>query len=226
MSKSNAMVDLLGPSILKKVGSKISTVDAFRGKKFVIIYFSASWCPPCQAFTPQLIKFYNKFAKDGKFEVVFVSSDRTVASFDEYYGKMPWLAISTDTAAVEIKSNLAKIFSVSGIPTTIVLEVDGGNYITDNLHPLEDGLKIVQQWNEIDPVPLKDAAATRETAAPKQNMLVSLIFYILKNPMYIFGLLYFYKMGRRYLNNYLTGGAEEDEQVDEAVNDMADATEF
>jgi len=229
------MVELLGSSLLKKVGSKISTAEAFHGKKFVVLYFSASWCPPCKAFTPQLVKFYNKCSKEGQFEVVFVSSDRTVPSFDEYYGKMPWLAIPTDAAAVEIKTNLAKTFSIAGIPTTIVLEVDSGKYITDNPRtvvpsvvdePVPDILKAVQEWNEMESVPLEEAAATRQAAAPKRNIIVSMILHILKNPMYIFGMLYFWKMGKRYLNDLLSDGTEVDEAVDEGVNNVADSTEF
>ncbi|KAJ1524214.1 hypothetical protein ONE63_010734 [Megalurothrips usitatus] len=41
------------------------------------VYFSAHWCPPCKAFTPQLVATYNAVRERGhNFEVVFVSSDR------------------------------------------------------------------------------------------------------------------------------------------------------
>lgn len=43
--------------------------------KTVFFYFSASWCPPCRGFTPQLIEFYDKYAKDKNFEVVLIPWD-------------------------------------------------------------------------------------------------------------------------------------------------------
>lgn len=46
--------------------------DAVRG-----FYFSANWCPPCRAFTPQLADAYRRIRKkEPGFEIVFVSSDR------------------------------------------------------------------------------------------------------------------------------------------------------
>lgn len=46
--------------------------DAVRG-----FYFSANWCPPCRAFTPQLAEVYHIIRRrEPGFEIVFVSSDR------------------------------------------------------------------------------------------------------------------------------------------------------
>ena len=42
--------------------------------EYYLFYYTASWCPPCQAFTPDLVKFYEK-NKDARFEIVLVTSD-------------------------------------------------------------------------------------------------------------------------------------------------------
>ena len=52
--------------------------------KYVLIYFSAHWCPPCRGFTPVLAEFHKAAAASKNFEV-FVSSDKNQKSFDEYY---------------------------------------------------------------------------------------------------------------------------------------------
>ena len=80
---------LLGPTILKNIkGTPVPTKK--EGLKsntsgLVALYFSASWCPPCQRFTPILTDFYNA-AKEQNcgFEIVFVSSDRDVEEWEKY----------------------------------------------------------------------------------------------------------------------------------------------
>lgn len=57
------------------------------------ILSSAYWCPPCKGFTPILTKFYNNYHEAKNFEIIFVSSDRNENEFNEYYSKMPWLAL-------------------------------------------------------------------------------------------------------------------------------------
>ncbi len=61
--------ELLGPS-----GTTVS-VDTLEGK-FVLLYFSAHWCPPCRGFTPILKEYYEALkAQRSDFEIIFVSSD-------------------------------------------------------------------------------------------------------------------------------------------------------
>ena len=73
--------------------SRIYTVTDLVGKN-ILLYFSAHWCPPCRAFLPKLVDAYHKIkAKDDAFEVIFISSDRDQASFDEFFSGMPWLAL-------------------------------------------------------------------------------------------------------------------------------------
>ena len=59
--------------------------DALAGKKLIAVYYSAHWCPPCRAFTPELVKFYDETkANHPDFELVFVSSDHSAKEMKEY----------------------------------------------------------------------------------------------------------------------------------------------
>ncbi len=58
---------------LQSKDGQVSARDALQGK-YVGVYFSASWCPPCQRFTPMLIKAYSDSLKGKNFEIVFVSA--------------------------------------------------------------------------------------------------------------------------------------------------------
>lgn len=117
---------MFGSSLVTKRGN-VST-DAHLRDKFVLIYFSAHWCGPCRGFTPELASFYSIMeSKATPFEIVFVSSDRTDADFNEYYSEMPWAALPFSER--ETKQKLSKQFKVQGIPTLVVLDTSG-NLIT------------------------------------------------------------------------------------------------
>lgn len=59
-----------------------------------LIYFSAGWCPPCHRFTPILVQAYQEFQRQapGRFDVIFVSSDRGATAQAGYVREMamPW----------------------------------------------------------------------------------------------------------------------------------------
>ncbi|OVA15940.1 Thioredoxin-like fold [Macleaya cordata] len=114
---------LLGhPSSPKQV-----TVASLVGKT-IGLYFSAQWCIPAQKFTPKLISIYYKIkqmlvdAKDKDFEVVFVSTDRTLDDFDSYFETMPWLALPYGDPTIK---NLTKYFDVQRIPCLVIIGPDG-----------------------------------------------------------------------------------------------------
>lgn len=94
--------------------------------KYVLLYFSASWCPPCRQFTPVLSDFYNKYKDDKNFEVVFCSWDQSDADFAKYLKSHPdWLAI--DRTHVDA---LAAIYDIRTIPAVIIVDAQTGELIT------------------------------------------------------------------------------------------------
>ncbi|XP_018579170.1 nucleoredoxin-like [Anoplophora glabripennis] len=87
-------------------------------------YFSAHWCPPCRAFTPQLVEAYQMIRKkDPSFEVIFVSSDRSAESYRAYTETMPWLSVPFQQTAV--RAELAELYGIRGIPTLLLLDNNG-----------------------------------------------------------------------------------------------------
>ena len=75
-------------------------------------------CPPCQTITPKLSDLYEKLQDDAEIngtsgvEVVFVSSDRSERSYDDYYSKMPWYAVPYD--ATERGEQLRRYCDIQG----------------------------------------------------------------------------------------------------------------
>ena len=100
-------------------GGQGATVTVADIEAPLLFYFSAHWCPPCRSFTPDLVAFSKKVPAGAK--VVFVSSDRDEAAFDEYYASMgdDWLALPF--ADRDAKAALSKLFAVTGIPSLVLV---------------------------------------------------------------------------------------------------------
>jgi nucleoredoxin len=109
-----------GESLVNAEGKPVD-LKSLDGKA-VGIYFSAHWCGPCRAFTPELVKFRD--ANSEKFEVVFVSSDRSEEERQKYIKEagMKWHGLPLNGA--EAKALKAK-YEVSGIPALVILRSDG-----------------------------------------------------------------------------------------------------
>lgn len=90
--------------------------------KAVGIYFSAHWCGPCRAFTPELVKYRD--AHTNAFEVVFVSSDKDAEAKAGYMKEagMKWLTLPFRG---EAGNALNEKYKVSGIPTLVILKSNG-----------------------------------------------------------------------------------------------------
>lgn len=94
--------------------------DSLTGK-IVGLYFSAHWCPPCRSFTPHLAQKYKELVDAGHpIEIIFVSSDSSEAEAHEYFSEMPWKMLAYESR--EEKDQLSKAYSVSGIPSLILLD--------------------------------------------------------------------------------------------------------
>lgn len=198
---------LLGETLLKDVkGPPVPTVkDALKSNKsgMVALYFSASWCPPCQRFTPILTDFYNA-AKEAKcgFEIVYISSDRGTEEFEKYYGKMPWLSIPPVEGSAKIKTHLAETLAVSAIPAMAILDSKTGEFIIggeardDVVAAAGDKEKVIAaiaKWAAAPRHPLSDGPRLMDMGAGSKNHFFRFLSFLAKNPMIIFGIIYIYK---------------------------------
>lgn len=121
-----SLEELLGTELVDAKGDKVET-SSLAGK-VIGLYFSAAWCGPCKMFTPELVKFRDR--NDEKFEVVFVSSDRSAEDQQDYMKEddMEWPAIPYDSP---LRQQLGDKYGITGIPSLVVID-DRGNLITKN----------------------------------------------------------------------------------------------
>ncbi|CAK0879327.1 unnamed protein product [Prorocentrum cordatum] len=100
---AGGLEELFGTELLTKEGPK-KTSEVLGGKRAVLVYFSAHWCPPCRGFTPVLAQAYEAHSQ-GDVAVVFVSADQTQPQFESYFGSMPWCALPFSAGKIKSKLN-------------------------------------------------------------------------------------------------------------------------
>jgi nucleoredoxin len=218
---------LIGPNLLKAVkGTPVATEkEALKSNTtgIIALYFSASWCPPCQRFTPILTEFY-KTAKKSKlgFEIVYVSSDRSIEEFEEYYGKMPWLAIPSKEGSAQIKTKLAESLGVSGIPALAVIDTKTGEFISggeardavmDAGGDMKEVIATIAKWKVAKRHPMWDAPRMMDKGANSRSFIGKVLSFMARNPMIIFGLIYLYKWVQKQMND---GGDNSPPEVEAA----------
>lgn len=102
-------------------GKELS-LSSFKGK-YVLIDFWASWCGPCRAESPNMVRMYKKFHPKG-LEILGVSLDDDKAKWVAAIKKdqLEWNHVS-DLGGW--KSAAAKLYNVTSIPQTFLLDKEG-----------------------------------------------------------------------------------------------------
>lgn len=104
------------------VNGKAISLSDFKGK-YVLVEFWASWCSPCRAESPNLLKQYAAF-KDKGFEILGVSVDGDKAKWMDAIKKdgLTWPQIS-DLKGWDNEAR--KVYGISGVPANFLISPEG-----------------------------------------------------------------------------------------------------
>lgn len=107
--------------------------------KILLLDFWASWCPPCRAENPNLVKIYDKYSKKG-FDIVAVSLDKKKESWLKgiHDDHLAWTQVS-DLAYWN--SSVAKLYGVRAIPSNVLIDASG-TIIARNIFDTELDMKL------------------------------------------------------------------------------------
>jgi thiol-disulfide isomerase/thioredoxin len=143
----------------KKSGTDIAAsiapvVKVFDGTEYVdtklegnpdyyIIYFSASWCPPCRSSVPQLVKQYNnEISKLDNLELVHVSVDRNLSQAVAWAKKesLPWPTILPG----DLNKTMVKDIKTNAVPTYVLIKKNG-----DEIARAHDSASMIKKFEEV-----------------------------------------------------------------------------
>jgi thiol-disulfide isomerase/thioredoxin len=100
-------------------------LSSFKGK-YVLLDFWASWCIPCRAENPTVIKAFEQY-KDKNFTVISVSlekpGDRNAWVAAIIKDKLTWTQVATLTK--EESENMRKLYGIQSIPMNYLIDPQG-----------------------------------------------------------------------------------------------------
>lgn len=147
----------MGKTLVSRRG-EASTHEALEHKTVVGLYFTASTCRPCRAFTPVLatvhrnmtLNAYKTLPMKDQLDVVVLSIDRSPVAFHDTLLQTPFLAVPFHRR--EVVQDLWKRYDVKKIPALIfvdangdVIEREGRRFVENNYMDLR---KI---WEHVSP---------------------------------------------------------------------------
>lgn len=145
-AKKSKKDDSDSASSLSPVAEALSNIELLGGKplkgaKFYVYLHSASWCGPCKALMPQIVKEYKKMQKK-KIEVILIGHDKTPAEAEAYleHYKADFPCILYSNPATNTLPGYTANFA--GIPHATIVDAEGNQ--------LKDGHgKEVLEWKTI-----------------------------------------------------------------------------
>jgi len=117
-------------------GSKIS---------FIGLFFTGSWCPPCEKFAEELVEVYNEAnSKERIMEIIQVSNEKNEKEFSEGIANKPWIFVQYNDQFIDF---LVHEYKVNYLPVFLVLTKDR-NIISDTGRRdfIENGVKVHEKW--------------------------------------------------------------------------------
>jgi len=154
---------LLGPKLITNPNmSKCSTKGCLKDQELIGLYVAANWKSDCKRFGPLLKDFYYNAAPHNGLEIVYISADRSLMEFKDFYTTTPFLAMPAGTSS--FKNELAKALKIIEMPALIIMDEDGDVVTVEGVQKIqelergnvEQANQLVERWKKTRPIPIAE----------------------------------------------------------------------
>jgi nucleoredoxin len=118
--------------------------------KLICLFFTASWCSPCEIFSKELHDIYNHEANQGEklLEIIQVNLEKQeIPQKQIIAGDKPWVFIPLNDPSVQ---KLTTKFEVDTVPYFLVIDSNGKIVSnTGRKDIVNEGAKIVDIWLDL-----------------------------------------------------------------------------
>lgn len=144
------LTNSLGKKFLNNKLEEVLAENSVSKMNYIGLFFTGSWCPPCELFANDLVTVYNEAnMKEKVFEVVQISNEKSEKDFKTSISDSdrPWLFLPYGDPAVV---NLVSEYKVTHLPMLIIVNKDkvllsetGRNDVVEN------GTKAYEKWYKL-----------------------------------------------------------------------------
>jgi nucleoredoxin len=136
---------ILGGKFLNNKNEEISNLDTIFNANLYGIFFTASWCSPCELFAKELIDIYNN-ANEGirNIEIIQINYEKEEYMFKVNIADRPWVFLPhNDQRATELKEK----FNILYIPVFVVYKSDGTIISVNGRQDISnEGIAAIDKW--------------------------------------------------------------------------------
>ncbi len=101
-------------------------MNSIENSKYTFVDIWASWCGPCRAESPNILKAYNAYKEKG-FNVLGISIDADLEAWKKAIKEdgLPWLQLTDQ------KREITMYYGVVAIPSTLLIDTKGNILAVD-----------------------------------------------------------------------------------------------
>jgi peroxiredoxin len=122
VKKRNGLGQPAKPFLGRTTSGQEVSLEKYKGR-VLLLDFWATWCGPCQAEMPNIVRCYNEF-KDKGFEIIGFAEDEDNETLNKFLRKyyMTWPIVSKDDDHYEA---VVESYAVKNIPASFLIDKQG-----------------------------------------------------------------------------------------------------